>query len=259
MRRAVPVAAILSAVIALVASAPLWQARAQDQPVAYLELFTSQGCASCPAADKLIASFNEEADVLAVTMPVKLWDFLGWADTLATDALTKRQIAYSVARGDRDVFTPQLVVNGKASLIGSDRAAIDAAIRTARTTGGLPLPIDLEASAGVLSVVVGEADIAYEDATLWLLVIDREVTVPIGGGENRGRRLDYHNVVRAMRPIGMWKGDPLAFDLPLSDLEEGADMACVVIAQVNSFKGPGAVIGAGALDSLFPARPVAER
>ncbi|MEO1103437.1 MAG: DUF1223 domain-containing protein, partial [Pseudomonadota bacterium] len=106
----------------------------------------------------------------------------------------------------------------------------------------------------------GQADIETQKVTLWLLVVDETVEVPIGGGENRGRKLTYHNVVRSMRPVGMWKGQPLMLDLPLSDLEKRPGAGCYVIAQVETFRGPGKVVGAAKVDSLFPARKVsAER
>jgi len=228
-------------------------AAGEERPRAFLELFTSQGCAACPPADDLLGALSDEEDVLAVTMPVKLWDFLGWRDTLATDALTKRQIAYSVARGDRDVYTPQMIVNGETDVLGSDRTAIEDAIRSTGA-GPLPLPIELASDEGILSVRVGDADVKADRASLWLLVVDEEVEVPISKGENRGRHLTYHNVVRHMRPIGMWKGEPLSIDLPLSDVEKNAEAGCFVIAQVESFKGPGRIIGAAELKRLFPAR-----
>ncbi|MEM8855457.1 MAG: DUF1223 domain-containing protein [Pseudomonadota bacterium] len=243
---------LIALTVALVGIGQAIPTMAADKPRAFLELFTSQGCASCPAADSLIGEFAERPGVIAVTMPVKLWDFLGWADTLASDDLTKRQIAYSVSRGDRDVFTPQLVVNGKTSVLGSDRAAIRQAIRRSE---GLPLPISLAASGGVLSVSIPETQIEAEKASLWLLVVEKEVTVPIASGENRGRKLTYHNVVRHIRPIGMWKkGEALSLDLPLADQERHALLGCMVIAQEESFKGPGRIIGAASLDAMFPAR-----
>lgn len=232
----------------------LTAAVAEERPRAFLELFTSQGCAACPAADKIIQKLAERDDVLAVTMPVKLWDFLGWADTLASDDLTKRQMAYSVARGDRDIYTPQMVVNGKEDILGSDEAAIAKAIEAAG--GPLPLDISLSISGDILSIDVGDAEIDGDRVTLWLLVVDDEVTVPVGGGENRGRELTYHNVVRSMRPVGMWKGNAMRFDLPLADVEKDTAASCIVIAQVETFKGPGRIVGAAKLAPLFPARVV---
>lgn len=226
-----------------------------QEPRAFLELFTSQGCAACPAADRLIGDLNDQEGVFAVTMPVKLWDFLGWRDTLATEAATKRQMTYSVSRGDRDVYTPQLIVNGKAAVLGSDAEAIQAAIDKT-PEAGLPLPIDLSVADGVLSIDVGEADIGAPEATLWFIVVEQEVSVPIGGGENRGRNLTYHNVVKQMRPVGMYKGKAMSLDLPLSDIEKAPNAACFVIAQIDTFKGPGKVVGAAELRKLFPARVV---
>lgn len=246
---------MLRAMFGLVAALALPMAggaNAKDTPKAVLELFTSQGCSSCPAADALIGELAQRDDVLALTMPVKLWDFLGWADTLATDLVTKRQIAYSVARGDRDVYTPQVVLNGEAALLGSDRPAIEAAIEDA----ALPLPIDLTLARNVLTIKVGKATIEAPTATLWLLVIEEEVRVSVDEGENRGRRLTYHNVVTEMRPVGMWKGKPITLDLPLSDLDKTSTAGCVVIAQVEGFKGPGRILGAALIREMFPARTV---
>lgn len=227
-----------------------------QEPRAYLELFTSQGCAACPPADRLIADLTEEDDVLAVTMPVQLWDFLGWSDTLANKALTERQIAYSVVRGDRDVYTPQVVVNGTRAVVGGDTEAVEAAIDRAKP---LALPVYLKVSDGVLSVRLGRADVEADHADIHLLVIDEEITVPVRGGENRGRKLSYVNVVRRMRPIGMWKGKPMSLDLPLSDVERREGIGCVVIVQERTAQGPGRILGAAKVNRLFPARSATER
>ena len=237
------------------AAVGLAPAAAKERPRAFIELFTSQGCSSCPAADAFVGELSGRSDVIAVTMPVRLWDFLGWADTLASDDLTKRQIAYSVARGDRDLFTPQMMGNGEVSLLGSDRSSVLGWVR--QQTAPLPLPIDLSIAGDVLTISVGEAaDLKPEKVTLWLLVTTDEARVAVGEGENRGRRLTYFNVVRTMRPVGMWKGSPMTFDLPLSDIERRPGEDCVVIAQAESAKGPGRIVGAARLDALFPARTV---
>ncbi|UOM33419.1 thioredoxin family protein [Acuticoccus sp. I52.16.1] len=244
--------AAAAAILSLSTLASITARADETRPKAVLELFTSQGCSSCPSADRLISGFDGRKDVLAVTLPVKLWDYLGWSDTLATEINTKRQMAYSVARGDRDVYTPQLVVNGEEAMLGSDEAAIERAIKGA----SLDLPIDLSLRAGVLTIRLGDADIDVENATVWLMVVDDEVHVPVAEGENRGRKLNYYNVVRDMRPVGIWKGRPVTLELPLSDLDKSATSGCVVIAQADTFKGPGRIVGAAALDEIFPARTV---
>lgn len=229
---------------------------ADGAPRAVLELFTSQGCSSCPPADRLLGELAQSDDVLAVTLPVKLWDFLGWRDTLASQQNTDRQMAYSVARGDRDVYTPQMVVNGLDGVVASDRDAVEQAI--AASAASMVLPITAGVDRGILSIAVDEArgEVPAE-VTLWLLVVEDEVHVPISAGENRGRELVYHNVVREMRPIGMWKGRPMRLDLPLTDLDKRASYGCIIIAQTHSFRGPGRIVGAASVDKLFPARAIA--
>lgn len=230
-------------------------ALAQSQPRAVLELFTSQGCSSCPPADELLGELALDSDVLAVTLPVKLWDFLGWQDTLATQQNTDRQMAYSVARGDRDVYTPQMMVNGELGVVASDRDAVEAAIN--ESADAMTLPIFASVENDVLSISIPSSAEGPVDVTLWLLVVEDEVTVPIGAGENRGRKLVYHNVVREMRPMGMWKGRPMQIDLPLTDLKKSESFGCIIIAQEHTFRGPGRIIGAAAVDKLFPGTAMA--
>src|SRR5476651_2271992 len=99
-----------------------------EEPRAVIELFTSQGCSSCPAADKLLSELRNDSSLITLTLPIDYWDYLGWKDTLAMPGHTARQKAYSHARGDREVYTPQVVVNGVAQALGSDRAEIEKAV-----------------------------------------------------------------------------------------------------------------------------------
>lgn len=225
-------------------------------PKAVIELFTSQGCSSCPPADALLGELTREPDLIAVTLPVTIWDYLGWTDTLASPEMTERQIAYSVARGDRQVYTPQVVINGREAVVGSDRRAIMRAVRRHNSDRpALPVPVSLEHRDGTLLVDVGGApDARIRKAAIWLMFIEGEVSVPIRRGENSGRRITYHNVVRKMRPIGMWKGKPVTLELPLSDIDKNLKAGCIVILQAHSPKGPGPIIGAAELRHLFPAR-----
>src|SRR6202795_599104 len=110
---------------------------AHAEPRAVVELFTSQGCSSCPPADKVIGELAKDPSVIALSMPIDYWDYLGWKDTLADARFSARQKAYSRMRGDRDVYTPQGVVNGSVHLSGSDSAGIESAIGATRKTDGV--------------------------------------------------------------------------------------------------------------------------
>src|SRR5882757_6553084 len=105
---------------------------AQAEPRAVVELFTSQGCSSCPPADKVLGELAKDPSVIALSLPIDYWDYLGWKDTLADSRFSARQKAYSHSRGDRDVYTPQVIVNGSAHVIGSDRAGIEDAMDTTK-------------------------------------------------------------------------------------------------------------------------------
>src|SRR3954466_1108673 len=115
---------------------------AHADPRAIVELFTSQGCSSCPPADKIIGDLAQDPSVIALSMPIDYWDYLGWKDTLADSRFSARQKAYSQMRGDRDVYTPQVVVNGALQVVGSDRPAIEDAIGvTQKADGVMSVPV----------------------------------------------------------------------------------------------------------------------
>src|SRR5205807_2253557 len=117
---------------------------AHADPRAVVELFTSQGCSSCPPADRIIGELAKDPSVIALSMPIDYWDYLGWKDTLADARFSARQKAYSQMRGDRDVYTPQVIVNGSAHLIGSDRAGIEGAIGdTKKSDGVMTVPVSM--------------------------------------------------------------------------------------------------------------------
>lgn len=214
-------------------------------PKAVLELFTSQGCSSCPPADALMNTLARDRALVTLTYPVDYWDYLGWKDTLARPEFSQRQRAYAAFRKDRAVYTPQMVVNGREHVVGSDRAAID---RSVTGFAGLPVMISLEAAGDVVTARIGDADGAsLGKATIWLVVYDRERVVPIGRGENKGRQVTYSNVVRQLQAIGMWKGRSMAVELPRHDLVRGPDAGVAILLQVESDGRPGAILGAAVL------------
>lgn len=218
-----------------------------DQPRAVLELFTSQGCSSCPPADKLLGQLAERKDVLALSLPVDYWDYLGWKDTLANHDFSERQKEYATARGDGDVFTPQMVINGSERFVGSDKAAIEAAL--IGVAKPLPVAVDLASRTDATTVNVGAAGAnTPHKGTIWLVMYERAVTVPIVRGENSGKTITYTNVVRKMRPIAMWKGEALSIDLPRSEVTQAKVTRCAVLLQAETDAGlPGAILGASAI------------
>jgi hypothetical protein len=236
---------LFSLVLSGFAAAP---AVAGEEARAVMELFTSQGCSSCPPADKLLGQYSERKDVLALSFPVDYWDYLGWKDTLASHDNSERQRGYASYRGDGEVYTPQVVVNGREHVVGSDKGAIDGVL--AREGGrGLTVPITMVAGPDATTVKIGAAtDPAVARATLWLVMYDRAVTVPIERGENAGRTMTYYNVVRKVRPIAMWKGEEMSIDLPKSEISREKVVRCAVLLQTEKGDGmPGPIIGAAAI------------
>ena len=129
-------------------------AQATD-PRAVVELFTSQGCSSCPAADKLMGELSKDPSIVALSMPIDYWDYLGWKDTLADSRFSARQRAYSHVRGDRDVYTPQAVINGSVHVIGSDRSSIENAIgETEKASGVMSVPVSMSVTGRQINVSV---------------------------------------------------------------------------------------------------------
>lgn len=239
MARVAAVTALLfcSGIAAASAAAP------EEKINAVLELFTSQGCASCPPADEAFEEFAKRPDVVALSFSVDYWDYQGWKDTLAEHAFTARQKAYAAARGDRQIYTPQMIVNGRAHVVGSNETAIEEAIKA----GPAPsVPIEVGMMGDAISVSVGAAQPdGPKKATLWLALYERHVKVPVARGENRNRTLSYYNVVRRLRPIAVWRGEPVKVDLPMSEYRESGTDGCAILLQEETAAGdPGAIIGA---------------
>ena len=220
---------------------------AHAEPRAVVELFTSQGCSSCPPADRIIGELAKDPSVIALSLPIDYWDYLGWKDTLADSRFSARQKAYSQMRGEREVYTPQVVVNGSAHVIGSDRARIESAIEdTKKADGVMSVPISM-ALAGKqinISVAASGKGAAMAHGEVWICSISKAVPIAIGRGENRGREITYHNVVRNLLKVGDWNGSSGSWTVPLENISrEGVDAAVVFVQDGNHDK-PGPMLGA---------------
>jgi hypothetical protein len=212
---------------------------------AVLELFTSQGCSSCPDADKLLGELASDPALVPLSLPIDYWDYLGWKDTLALSGHSTRQRAYARLRGDRDVYTPQVVVNGSVHALGSDRDAIEHAIvQTDRNAMIMSVPVVMSVDGGILNVRIAAAEKERIGGEVWLCPVAKTVPVQIGRGENHGRTITYHNVVRRWLKLGDWAGSAAAWSIPLANFKsEDIDTAAIILQEGTKEK-PGIVLGA---------------
>ena len=214
-------------------------------PKAVLELFTSQGCSSCPPADRLLGEFANDPSIIALSLPIDIWDYLGWKDTLALAGHSARQRAYAEQRGDRQVYTPQMVVNGSVHVLGSDRDAIERAIvQTDRNTAVMSLPVLVSAAGGDLTVTLKGTTDGKLGGEVWLCPLSTALAVAIDRGENHGRTVTYHNVVRAWRKLGEFSGADSTWTIPLSQIEKDDVDGAAVLVQEGSREKPGVILGA---------------
>ncbi len=205
-----------------------------------VELFTSQGCNSCPPADRYLGQLAERDDILSLSFNVDYWDYLGWRDTLASPVHTERQRRYSTAMRSRRVYTPQMVIGGTLEKVGSDRASVSRAIENVRGDARIWLAIEIERVDDMIVARLPGGRMARE-ATIWLVRYDSRREVEIRRGENGGRTIAYHNVVRDFDNIGLWRGEAMEVAFKLSDLVEGGRDRCAILVQIG---GQGPIIGA---------------
>jgi len=212
---------------------------------AVIELFTSQGCSSCPAADELLGRLANDPTLVAMSLPIDYWDYLGWKDTLAKPGHTVRQRAYAQVRGDRAVYTPQVVVNGTTHVQGSDKAAIERAIaQTRQQAETLAIPVTLAVAGGRVNVALPASGEARASSEIWLCTLAKSIPVAIGRGENRGHTITYHNVVRRWVKLGDWNGTARNWNVPLPDIDAEHANSIAVLVQAGESTRPGRMLGA---------------
>lgn len=223
----------LLTVLVLACASTAQGAFAQDSTrLTVLELFTSQGCSSCPPADALLKTFANRSELMPLSFSVDYWDHLGWKDTLASPKHSARQKAYARSLGTGNVYTPQVVVNGAWQAIGSNKAQIEKAIlKASSAVSSQTVAFTAVTDTKRIIIEVGTAKDAMP-ATVWLAIVAPQVGVEIKRGENRGKMLAYHNVVRDITPVGMWAGKPMKIELPLSTMMKVGDR-CAVLLQAD--------------------------
>ena len=208
-------------------------APAQAAPLTVVELFQSQGCSSCPPANANVMALADRPDLLTLSFGVTYWDQLGWKDTFASPRYTDRQWDYAHAFHRTQVFTPEVVVNGRADAVGQDRGEIEALIRREQNKDGPEIYLDHE------TVAIGAGQ---GMAQVWLVRFDpRVVQVAIRRGENGGLTLPHRNVVKELTNLGSWSGAQTSFALPRAS--DGGLRTAILVQ-----KGPGGPILAAARD-----------
>jgi hypothetical protein len=218
------------------------RASAAAAPV-LVELFTSQGCSSCPAADRLAAELKNYPGVTVISFNVDYWDYLGWKDTLAKPEFTKRQMDYAHARGDNKVYTPQMVFNGATHAVGSNNSEVSDAIAKAASQS---IALQIKATAKDITIDLPKAA-SNGEATLWLMAIAPQISVKIERGENSGSTIVYHNVVRRLVKAGTWNGEAAKISMAKTDIALPDCKTCIAVLQQDEL---GPMIGMAKLDSI---------
>lgn len=215
----------------------------QNHGPSVIELYTSQGCSSCPEADKLLNRLAQRPDIIALSFPVSYWDYLGWKDTLARPENSQRQRGYARIFGDGEVYTPQAIVNGMRNCLGNSLSDIETAVKATKPVAGSEA---VELSARVegdrLIIDAGEAPPGslHRKGKVLIAAVQGTSKVKITRGENAGIDLTYTNVVRGLTEAGEWSGAPVSYSLPLNALSQEADRF-VVFLQTGEL---GPIVGA---------------
>jgi hypothetical protein len=221
-------------------SASAFAGEVKTNPKAVLELFTSQGCSSCPPADALLRTMQARPDVITLAYHVDYWDYIGWADTFGAKANTDRQRQYASAWNTSNIYTPELVINGMKDVVGSRQREVEGAVSTA----SLAIPVALTTDSDMLDVSIdGKAGEA--ESGVWLVTFIDKVDVQVERGENAGKKISYSQVVTGRHILGMW--DPVSgahLKLPLDQVLTDRSNGAVILVQGEKNGLPGPIMGA---------------
>lgn len=219
-----------------------------NKPKAVVELFTSQGCYSCPPADKILGKFAEGDEVLGLSWHVDYWNYLGWQDTFSSRENSERQYRYKRTLKESQVYTPQAIINGRTHAVGSNKPEILSVLKYFESEKkAMNVPIDVSVNSETISVSIGMNEEA-KNATLYMVYFNETETVDIPRGENAGKKITYHNVVHAVQPMGMVKAEGLKMNYPISELVRmGFDATALILQKSDSEGNPSAIVGASVI------------
>ncbi|MDV4181464.1 thioredoxin family protein [Rhizobium brockwellii] len=232
---------LIPLIAGVVLSGPL---QAEDgTPKGVVELFTAQGCSSCPPADAAFRKLVNQGDVIALAYHVDYWNYLGWADTLSSKENTERQYGYAKTMGRSNVYTPQAIVNGRGHLAGADLNGINSQIDTYSSEGnGLTIPISAAMRGDELEIKIGAGQ---GKANVVMVYFDKEKTIDVEKGENSGQKISYLHSVTNVETVGMWDGKATSLTLPASVLQRPQLEGCAILLQSATADGdPAAILGA---------------
>ncbi len=211
-------------------------------PPVVVELFTSQGCSSCPPAEAFLNELADEEGVIALELHVDYWDYIGWTDPFASPQITQRQRDYARELELRYVYTPQMVIDGRHNVVGSHRQQVRSAIGQA-TLRGKTLAVEFSDEDGG-KIIIPEGRPPAGGATVWLAIYDGLHETEVKRGENRGQKLKNRNVVRELEELAVWTGERLEIPVDLARVAALGRAGCAILVQQGR---TGPVIGAAAM------------
>jgi hypothetical protein len=216
---------------------------AQVAPKGVVELFTSQGCASCPPADAALKKLVEQGDVVALSYHVDYWNYLGWTDTLSSKENTERQYGYAHSMGRSGVYTPQAIINGREHVKGMDLDAINGKIGSLSSAGqGLSVPVSARMNNDEIEIEIGAGQ---GRADVVVAYFTKQEQIDVMRGENSGRQIEYWHSVYDVQTVGMWDGKALKITLPAKAMGRSKKDGCAILIQSSTAKGePSAILGA---------------
>lgn len=234
-------------ITALIVAAVFWvndaSAASSDQstPVTVIELFTSEGCSSCPPAEANLGRLADRDDIIALAYHVDYWDYIGWADPFASPEHTKRQRAYAHTLKNRTIYTPQMVFQGVFDTPGSRSGQIEDGYKAAQKVPRIPVSLAM-GDGGILDIQIGDG--VANDANILLVTYTQRATSEVTRGENAGKFLEHRNVVKTVEKIGHWN-DAAVNLTHIQPSASGEAIGCAVLLQERA---GGRIIGAAALN-----------
>lgn len=222
------------------------QADEATAPKGVVELFTSQGCSSCPPADRALETLAHQGGIVALSYHVDYWNYRGWADTLASPENTARQYAYARSLGRSGVYTPQAVLNGRDHLKGTDAETLDGRLEALRAKGqGMTVPVEASRKGDELAIRIGAGQ---GKADVVIVYFRQQQTVEVLDGENTGKTIDYVNSVTDVQTVGMWDGSALDLVLPAKMIgTKGTDGFAILLQSSGPQGDPAAILGAAVM------------